>query len=139
MDSLVTLKNRQHLTRLSFILNYRIVVFRNSSAVEQLAVNQLVLGSNPSFGAIRLDFKMSEKTKKNTIVGFILGLIAIIAWLIPLFGFPVTIVGLVFSIKELNGEKRNLAITGLVLNIIFLVLTLINSALGVYLALTSVQ
>ena len=81
---------------------------------------------------------MTEKeTKKNGIIGFILGLMAIIAWLIPLIGYPVTIIGIVCSIKEMKGEKRKLAIAGLVLNILFLVATLLNSAVGVFLVLTA--
>ena len=38
-------------------------VFPNSSAVEQLTVNQLVGGSNPSWGAI---FPLSGKLQRNT-------------------------------------------------------------------------
>ena len=65
---------------------------------------------------------------------FVLGLVGIIAWLIPLIGFPVTIVGLVLSIKgrSKSPEKKSLATAAMVLNIIFLSLTLINSAIGAY-------
>ena len=65
---------------------------------------------------------------------FVLGLVGIIAWFIPLIGFPVTIVGLVLSIKgrSKSPEKKSLATAAMVLNIIFLSLTLINSAIGAY-------
>lgn len=74
----------------------------------------------------------NEKTDKNAVVGFILGLIAIVAWLIPLFGYPVSICGIVFSAKGLKSPtNKGKAIAGLVLSIIFLILTLCNSIAGV--------
>lgn len=73
--------------------------------------------------------------KKATLamVGFILGLVSIIAWYIPLIGVPVTICGIIFSGLGLNSSNRGKSIAGLTLSIIFLVVTLINSALGVIL------
>ena len=68
--------------------------------------------------------------KANT--GFILGLVSIIAWLLPLAGYPVTICGIVFSSKGLKStDNKTKAIVGLVLSIIFLILTLCNSIAGV--------
>ena len=66
--------------------------------------------------------------------GFVLGLVGIVGWLIPLVGFPVTIVGLILSVKgkSKEPEKKSLATAGLVLNIIFLVATIVNSAIGAY-------
>ena len=78
--------------------------------------------------------------KKPAPVGFILGLVSIIAWFIPLFGYPVTICGIVFSAKQLKSTDsgaKTMAIVGLVLSIIFLVVTLINSALGVLIQLST--
>ncbi len=65
------------------------------------------------------------------LVGFILGLCSIIAWFIPLFGYPVTIVGIIFSVLGLKSNiRKGMATVGLVLSIIFLVITLINSLAG---------
>ena len=73
----------------------------------------------------------SEADKKAK-TGFTLGMCSIIAWLLPLAGYPVTICGIVFSIKGLESKTNNgKAIAGLVLSIIFLILTLTNSILGV--------
>ena len=73
-----------------------------------------------------------DKTDRNAATGFILGLISIVAWLIPLFGYPVTICGIIFSSKGLKSSiNKEKAITGLVLSIIFLVFTLGNSLAGV--------
>lgn len=81
---------------------------------------------------------MQEKVDKNALVGFILGLISIVAWIIPLFGYPVTICSIVFSSKGLNStNNRGKAIAGLVLAIIFLVFTLINSIAGVMINLSN--
>ncbi len=69
---------------------------------------------------------------KSAQTGFILGLISIVAWFIPLFGYPVTIAGIVCSNKgRASVVNKGKATAGLVLSIIFLVVTLINSFLGV--------
>jgi hypothetical protein len=75
---------------------------------------------------------------KVVTAGFVLGLICIVGWFIPLVGFPVTIVGLIMSVrgKSKEPEKKGLAPAGLVLNIIFLVATIINSAIGAYIGAT---
>ncbi len=76
-----------------------------------------------------------EKTDKNANTGFILGLVSIIAWFIPLFGYPVTICGIVFSSKGLSSKNNHgKAIAGLILSIIFLIVTLINSIAGAIMA-----
>lgn len=72
---------------------------------------------------------------KSAITGFVLGLVSILAWFLPLFGYPVTICGIVFSVKGIKSDKKAMAIIGLVLSIIFLIVTLFNSILGVLLNL----
>jgi len=68
-----------------------------------------------------------------------LGLISIFAWFLPIIGFPVTICGIVFSAKSLNSPGRGKAIAGLVLSIIFLFLTIINSIADAIIAVMNVQ
>ena len=69
--------------------------------------------------------------------GFILGLVSIVAWILPLAGYPVTICGIVFSSKGLKSTVNSgKAVAGLILSILFLVVTLINSAMGVLLYLS---
>lgn len=63
--------------------------------------------------------------KPRDIVSLILGILSLIFWLVPLFGFPVAITGLVFGIT-----RR--CIPGIVLNIIGLCLTVANSAVGIF-------
>lgn len=77
-----------------------------------------------------------NKSDKSSLVGFILGLVSIAAWIIPLFGYPVTICGIIFSAKELksiNGKGK--AIAGLILSITFLIASFINSIIGVIISL----
>lgn len=72
----------------------------------------------------------------KAIASLCLGLVGLIAWLLPIVGFPVTITGLVLGFKSLNGPRRGKATAGLVLCIIGLVLTTANAAIGAYLGAT---
>ncbi len=70
------------------------------------------------------------QSSSHATTGLILGICSIIAWIIPLVGYPVTITGIVFSSKGLGAKNNGKAICGLVLSIIFLIFTLINSIVG---------
>ncbi|MDR0746842.1 MAG: hypothetical protein LBE89_02995 [Helicobacteraceae bacterium] len=72
-----------------------------------------------------------------SVASLVLGIVGLLAWFIPLFGFPITITGLVLGVKGRKvQEERSLATAGFVLSIIGLTLTVINSAIGAYLAAT---
>jgi len=75
---------------------------------------------------------ITKPKKDHALVSFILGLIGIIAWFIPIIGFPVTIIGLIFGINSLKGKKRGMALAGVILCTIFLLATGINSIIGAY-------
>ncbi len=81
--------------------------------------------------------KTNPKANGKAVAGLVLGLVGIVAWFIPLIGFPVTIVGLIMSVLGLKSQKKNMAIAGLVLCIIFLVVTIANAAIGAYIGATS--
>ena len=68
----------------------------------------------------------------QAVASLVLGLVALIAWIIPLFGMPITIIGLVLGIKSLKSTGRRMAIAGIVLCLVFLVATLINGVWGAY-------
>lgn len=75
-----------------------------------------------------------KKIDEYAVGGYTLGLISILSWLLPLVGYPVTICGIVFSSKGLASKTNaKKAKTGLILSIIFLVLTITNSIMGVIL------
>lgn len=76
---------------------------------------------------------------KQATTGFTFGLTSIITWLIPLFGYITTICGIVYSAKGLKSTKnKTKATVGLVLSIIFLIVTITNSILGVINAFATV-
>lgn len=83
--------------------------------------------------------KNQPDDEKKASMGFTLGLISIITWIIPLFGYITTICGIVYSTKGLKTtQNKTKAIIGLVLSIIFLIVTIINSLLGVINGLSSI-
>ena len=77
-----------------------------------------------------------NKQNNKAIAGLVLGITSLLAWLLPLLGYPVSIVGIIMGALGKKSEKKNIAIVGLVLSIIGLVL---NSAYGVYLALNELM
>ncbi len=77
-----------------------------------------------------------ENKDGRATASLILGIIGIIAWVIPIIGAPVTITGLVLGLKSRNSKNRVLAIIGIVLCIIGIVATVINAAMGAYLGAT---
>lgn len=90
------------------------------------------VGANYATPATAFDAKKNN----SAIAGLVLGLVGFIAWIIPLIGYAVCIVGIVFSAKGLKSEKKGLAIAGLILNIVALVFTFGNSVLGAMLSLS---
>ena len=75
---------------------------------------------------------MPEPGSGQALAGVILGGIGLIAWLLPLIGYPVAIVGLVLSIKgQRSFSHRTMATVGVVLSAIALALTVISSIIGV--------
>ena len=82
----------------------------------------------------------NDKTDKNAVAGFVLGLCSIIAWFIPLFGYPVCICGIIFSAKGLKSQvNKGKATAGLVLSILFLVFTFFNSLIGFFIGLETLD
>lgn len=73
------------------------------------------------------------------IAGLVLGSVGFIAWIFPLLGYPVTIVGLVMSAKGVKSSMKGMAIAGLVLCIITLCMTLGNSCLGACLSVAGLM
>lgn len=72
----------------------------------------------------------------QAVAGLVLGIIGLIAWLIPFFGYPVSIVGIIMAaLGRRSVSRHGMATVGLVLAIIALVLTFISSVYGVMHAL----
>ena len=66
---------------------------------------------------------VEEKRPQKSTASLVLGIVGCIAWLIPLIGFPVTIVGLILGI-------RRKYTVGIILNVIGFSLTLVNCTVG---------
>lgn len=79
--------------------------------------------------------KQKEKKREQTVTGLVLGILSLIFWLIPILGFPVSIVGLIFGINAVIKRKK-FGTTALVFSIIGLILSIINAAFGVYFAMS---
>ena len=70
------------------------------------------------------------ENSNRAVASLILGLVSIVTWLFPIAGYITTILAIVFATKGRHSEKKGMARAGLVLGIIFLVVTLLNSILG---------
>lgn len=81
---------------------------------------------------------MEENSKKSSgkaTASLILGIISLVAWLLPLIGYPVSIVGLYLGISDRKKEKNTFSKIGIILSAIGLGITAINSIAGVIIAL----
>lgn len=74
-----------------------------------------------------------KKHSGKALASMILGIVSLIFWLIPLFGAPLSIVGLILGIIGRNSDRKGKAKAGIIMNCIALVLTIGNVALGAYL------
>jgi len=68
--------------------------------------------------------------KGFAIAGFVLGIINLCSWLLPICGGPLAVVGLILSILGIRSSQKILAIIGIVLSVIGLLATIINAILG---------
>ncbi len=66
------------------------------------------------------------------VTSFVLGIAGLIGWMLPIVGFPISIIGLVYGVSALKKGEKSKAIAGIVLSSISLALTAGNSAVGFY-------
>ena len=69
--------------------------------------------------------KSIKQPKRDANTGYVLGLSSLIAWVVPIVGAIVTISGIYCCYKGMKG-RRTIAMLGLILNILFLGLALVN-------------
>ena len=77
------------------------------------------------------------ENNNRAVASLILGLVSIVTWLFPIAGYITTILAIVFATKGRHSEKKGMATAGLVLGVIFLVVTLLNSILGAVIGVLS--
>ena len=82
---------------------------------------------------------MEKNNNSLAVVALVLGIVCIITWLFPIAGYITTIIAIVLGVKGRKSEKRGMATAGMVLGIIFLIITLLNSIIGVLLAFLAIQ
>ena len=73
---------------------------------------------------------MENNNNNRAVASLVLGLVSIVTWLFPIAGYITTILAIVLATKGRHSEKKGMATAGLVLGIIFLVVTLLNSIFG---------
>ena len=78
-----------------------------------------------------------QEHKGQSIASMVLGICGFIAWLLPLFGYPVTIVGLIMGISGIKKGGKGMAIAGIICSSICLLPTIGNSVLGAMLAVNN--
>lgn len=71
-----------------------------------------------------------------SIASLILGIIGLVAWILPLLGYPINIIGLILGIISNKKEKNKFSKTGIILSAIGLGITAINSIAGVIMVLS---
>lgn len=74
--------------------------------------------------------RVEQRGKGAATASMVLGIVGLVAWLLPLVGFPVNIVGLVLGLIQGKHKTFNTAKAGVIMSIIGLVLTVINSVAG---------
>ena len=76
-----------------------------------------------------IDGMRPQESNGKSVASLVLGIVGVIAWCLPILGLPVGVIGLIMGIQ---GYNRSMAMAGIVLSIICLVLTIINSSIGAY-------
>ena len=81
--------------------------------------------------------KMSEPFARPdhygaAITSLILGIFGLAAWLVPICGLPMAVIGLILGIVGKDSSRRGMAVAGIVLAIITLVLGIVNASIGAY-------
>lgn len=71
-----------------------------------------------------------------SLVVWLLPELGMLAWLSPMFGVAIALIGLVLGIVGWGSSRRSMAIAGIVTSLIGLVLQLLSSTLGANLAAT---
>jgi uncharacterized membrane protein len=66
----------------------------------------------------------------KALASMILGIVSLITWLIPLFGAPTSIIGLILGIIGRKSQSKGKATVGIVLSSIALIVNIINGVLA---------
>lgn len=84
--------------------------------------------SPETLGHTNCDPSREKQGRPNA--GLVLGIVGLIAWIIPLIGFPVTITGLVFSVNSLGRREKGIPVAGVLICSIGILLSGFSAWLG---------
>ena len=73
---------------------------------------------------------LQKKHDAKAWTSFALGIISFLAWIIPIIGLPVTIVGVVLGAVSIK-KKSGIGIAGFVINLVFLVCTIAKGIIDI--------
>lgn len=96
------------------------------------------MGEN-MYNGVNNGMNKAPEQKGMSIASMVLGICGFVAWCIPLIGYPVTIVGLILGVVGMKKGGKGMAIAGIIMCAITLILTLGNSILGAYMAVSGMM
>lgn len=99
---------------------------------EQAPNQEPVAQQQPTFTPNPIPIAVHNPTGKATL-SLVMGLVSIVSWLIPFAGVATTVIGIITAIPGMKSTSKGKAIAGLVLSIIFLVLSILNWIAGAFL------
>jgi len=102
-------------------------------AVSAVNIDQAQPSVYPMSGVSSNQNTNNTQENKMANTAFVLGIISLIAWLIPFIGLPVSIIGLILSNKAQKSSNDGKAKQGLKMSITGLVLSIINFVVGMLL------
>lgn len=73
--------------------------------------------------------------RRQAMASLILGIIGLIAWILPLVGVPIAVLGLFLGINVKKHEKLLMAQRGILFCSLSLIFSILNSAVGAYLTM----
>lgn len=79
----------------------------------------------------------TPKRERRATTAFVLGLISVVAWCVPLVGFPVGLGAVICGATSVRGDRFAFALIGIILGSLCLLLSLTNAILSAMFAANS--
>lgn len=76
-----------------------------------------------------------KEQKQFSITSLVLGLCGLLAWCFPCIGYFITVTGIIMGVFGLTRGGKGMAIAGIILSVISLLFTFINSIAGALMAM----
>lgn len=79
-------------------------------------------------------YGLQPRSDGRATASLVIGIVGLLLWCCPLVGVPLCAIGLALGVIAAKSESRNVAVAGIVLNIIGLLLSLVNGLIGALMA-----